>query len=118
MQRISKLFAERKNNILSVYFTAGQPKLNDTVEISKTVSDKGVDMSEIGIPYSDPMADGPVIQNSSQIALDNGMSQKILFEQLKDIRKVTDIPLTKHKKIASYMLMSRQTAEFPFHLKW
>ena len=78
---------------MSVYFTACYPKLNDTVEIIKTLSDKGVDMIEIGIPYSDPMADGPVIQNSSQIALDNGMSQKILFEQLKDIRKVTDIPL-------------------------
>lgn len=93
MNRINKLFAEKGNNILSVYFTAGYPNLNDTVEIIKQLVAQGVDMIEIGIPFSDPMADGPVIQNSSQIALANGMTQNLLFEQLKDIRKVTDIPL-------------------------
>ncbi len=93
MNRINKLFAEKGSNILSVYFTAGYPQLNDTVEIIKQLSAQGVDMIEIGIPFSDPMADGPVIQNSSQIALANGMTQNLLFEQLKDIRKVTDIPL-------------------------
>lgn len=93
MNRINKLFAEKRNNILSVYFTAGYPTLNDTVEIIKQLVAHGVDMIEIGIPFSDPMADGPVIQNSSQIALANGMTQNLLFEQLKDIRKVTDIPL-------------------------
>ncbi len=93
MNRINKLFAEKGNNILSVYFTAGYPQLNDTVEIIKQLSAQGVDMIEIGIPFSDPMADGPVIQNSSQIALANGMTQNTLFEQLKEIRKVTDIPL-------------------------
>ncbi|MDR3706033.1 MAG: tryptophan synthase subunit alpha [Paludibacteraceae bacterium] len=93
MNRINKLFAEKGNNILSVYFTAGYPRLNDTVEVIKQLSAHGVDMIEIGVPFSDPLADGPVIQNSSQVALKNGMSQKLLFEQLKDIRKVTDIPL-------------------------
>lgn len=93
MNRINKLFAEKPNNILSVYFTAGYPQLNDTVEIIRQLVDHGVDMIEIGIPFSDPMADGPVIQNSSQVALANGMSQNLLFEQLKDIRKVTNIPL-------------------------
>ena len=93
MNRINKLFKEKGNNILSVYFTAGYPNLNDTVEIIKQLSSKGVDLIEIGVTFSDPLADGPVIQHSSQVALKNGMSVKLLFEQLKDIRKVTDIPL-------------------------
>ena len=93
MNRINKLFKEKGNNILSVYFTAGYPNLNDTVEIIKQLSSKGVDLIEIGVPFSDPLADGPVIQHSSQVALKNGMSVKLLFEQLKGIRKVTDIPL-------------------------
>ncbi|MDR1698962.1 MAG: tryptophan synthase subunit alpha [Prevotellaceae bacterium] len=93
MNRLQQLFAKKKNNILSVYFTAGYPKLNDTVEIIKTLSDEGIDLIEIGIPFSDPMADGPVIQRSSQRALENGITQKLLFEQLKNIRKITDIPL-------------------------
>ncbi|MCM8872531.1 MAG: tryptophan synthase subunit alpha [Paludibacteraceae bacterium] len=93
MNRINKLFKEKGKNILSVYFTAGYPNLNDTVEIIRQLSSKGVDLIEIGVPFSDPLADGPVIQHSSQVALKNGMSVKLLFEQLKDIRKVTDIPL-------------------------
>jgi len=93
MSRIKKLFAAKSKNVLSVYFTAGYPQLNDTVEVIRQLASKGVDMVEIGIPFSDPLADGPVIQNSSQVALQNGMSQKLLFEQLKNIRQVTDIPL-------------------------
>ena len=93
MNRIDRLFATGKKNILSIYFTAGFPHLNDTVEIIKTLDSEGVDMLEIGVPFSDPMADGPVIQHSSGTALKNGMSQKVLFEQLKDVRKVTDVPL-------------------------
>ena len=93
MDRIEQLFSNKKKDIFSVYFTAGFPKLNDSVEIIKTLQEEGVDMIEIGIPYSDPMADGPVIQNSSQIALNNGISQKILFEKLKNIRKDVHIPL-------------------------
>ncbi len=93
MDRIAKLFSENKGNLLSVYFTAGYPMLDSTVEVIKELDAAGVNMIEIGVPFSDPMADGPVIQASSQKALNNGMSQKVLFEQLKDIRKVTDIPL-------------------------
>lgn len=93
MNRIDRLFENGKKDLLSIYFTAGYPHLNDTVEIIKTLDKKGVNLIEIGVPFSDPMADGPVIQNSSTIALRNGMSQKVLFDQLKDIRKVTDMPL-------------------------
>ena len=93
MNRLQQLFQKKKNNILSVYFTASYPKLNDTAEIIKTLVEEGIDLIEIGIPFSDPMADGPVIQRSSQLALENGISQKLLFEQLRDIRQVTDIPL-------------------------
>ena len=93
MDRIAKLFSEKKNNILSVYFTAGFPTKDSTVEVIKSLTAAGVDMIEIGVPFSDPMADGPVIQHSSQRALDNGMTQALLFEQLKNIRQVTDIPL-------------------------
>ena len=93
MNRIDKLFSEKKKNILSVYFTAGHPTLNSTVEIIQELEKSGVDMIEIGIPFSDPLADGPVIQQSSQVALKNGMSLKLLFEQLKDIREKVNIPL-------------------------
>lgn len=93
MNRIDKLFQQKKNNIFSIYFTAGHPGLNDTVPIIETLASSGVDMIEIGMPFSDPMADGPIIQKSSQIALENGMSLNLLFQQLKDIRKKTDIPL-------------------------
>lgn len=93
MNRIDRLFENGKKDILSIFFTAGYPHLNDTVEIIKTLDKKGVDLLEIGVPFSDPMADGPVIQHSNQVALANGMSQKVLVEQLKDIRKETDMPL-------------------------
>jgi tryptophan synthase alpha chain len=93
MNRIDKLFLTKKENILSIYFTAGHPELNDTVPIIKALQKSGADMIEIGMPFSDPMADGPVIQQSSQKALHNGMSLKLLFEQLKDIRKQVKIPL-------------------------
>lgn len=93
MDRLENLFAKKGKNILSVYFTAGFPTKDSTVEVIKSLAAAGVDMIEIGVPFSDPMADGPVIQHSSQCALNNGMTQKLLFEQLKDIRQVTDIPL-------------------------
>ena len=92
MNRINRLFKE-KSNILSIYFTAGHPALNSTVPVIKALSDAGANMIEIGMPFSDPMADGPVIQSSSSVALKNGMSLKLLFSQLKDIRRTTDIPL-------------------------
>jgi tryptophan synthase alpha chain len=93
MNRIDQLFQTKKQNVLSIYFTAGHPGLNDTVPIIKALEKSGVDMIEIGMPFSDPMADGPVIQQSSQKALVNGMSLKILFEQLKNIRLEVKIPL-------------------------
>ncbi len=91
--RINQLFETKKENILSVYFTAGFPKLNDTVEIIQELEKNGVDLIEIGIPFSDPTADGPTIQHSSEIALKNGMSLHLLFEQLKNIRQSVKIPL-------------------------
>jgi tryptophan synthase alpha chain len=91
--RINKLFQEKKERILSVYFTAGYPHLNDTRTIIQELVKNGVDLIEIGMPFSDPVADGPVIQHSSLIALRNGMSIRNLFEQLQDIRQSVDIPL-------------------------
>lgn len=93
MNRIKKLFEKKSGNILSVYFTAGYPGLNDTKTIIKTLADNGTDIIEIGMPFSDPLADGPVIQKSNDIALKNGMNIKLLFKQLENIRQETDIPL-------------------------
>jgi tryptophan synthase alpha chain len=91
--RINQLFETKKENILSVYFTAGFPKLNDTIEIIQELEKNGVDLIEIGIPFSDPTADGPTIQRSSETALKNGMSLHLLFDQLKNIRQSVKIPL-------------------------
>ena len=92
MNRIDQLFASKKN-VLNVYFTAGFPALNDTMQILKVLEKAGADMVEIGMPYSDPVADGPTIQESNQKALDNGMTIPVLFEQLKDLRKHISIPI-------------------------
>ena len=92
MNRIDKTLKE-KDNILSIYFTAGYPHLKSTNEIIKNLVSAGTDMIEIGLPFSDPLADGETIQMSSKIALDNGMSTKILFDQLKGIRNHVNIPL-------------------------
>jgi len=93
MNRIDELFNKKAGNILSVYFTAGYPALDSTVEIIRELASEGTDMIEIGVPFSDPVADGPVIQKSNDTALKKGMSLRLLFDQLKDIRKETDIPL-------------------------
>ena len=92
MNRIQHKLSENKK-ILSIYFSAGFPNLNDTVSLIENLAVNGVDMIEIGLPFSDPLADGPIIQESSAAALKNGMTSEILFEQLKDIRKSVDIPL-------------------------
>ena len=92
MNRINKVF-NKKKDILSIYFTAGFPELNDTCSIIQSLEQSGVDIIEIGLPYSDPLADGPTIQGSSAVALKNGMTTKILFNQLKNIRKKTEIPI-------------------------
>ena len=92
MNRINQKLQEDKK-LLSIYFTAGFPKINDTVSIIQELEKNGVDMIEIGLPFSDPLADGPTIQESSTIAIENGMMTSLLFEQLKDIRKSVQIPL-------------------------
>lgn len=93
MNRINKLFSEKKSNILSIYFCAGDPSLDATRSTVKTLESKGVDMIEIGIPFSDPMADGVVIQNAATRALRNGMTLRTLFSQLKGVRNEVSIPL-------------------------
>jgi tryptophan synthase alpha chain len=93
MNRIKKLFSEKNKNILSIYFTAGFPKLNDTGKILSALQKHGADLIEIGMPYSDPLADGPVIQQSSMIALNNGITIKKLFEQLENCRNNIHVPL-------------------------
>lgn len=92
MNRIKQKLQEDKK-ILSIYFTAGYPNLNDTVQIIQDLEKNGVDLIEIGLPFSDPLADGPTIQASSTTALKNGMHTSLLLEQLKDIRKTVSIPL-------------------------
>lgn len=92
MNRINQKLNQDKK-LLSIYFTAGYPNINDTVSIIQNLEQSGVDMIEIGLPFSDPLADGPTIQASSTAALKNGMTTEKLFEQLKDIRKSVSIPL-------------------------
>lgn len=93
MNRINQLFSRKQKDILSIYFCAGFPTLEGTVNTIKVLEKKGVNMIEIGIPFSDPMADGPVIQHAATQALKNGMTLKLIFDQLKDIRKEVSIPL-------------------------
>lgn len=93
MNRITQLFEPGKKGILSVYFTAGFPRRDDTTAILEALQQNGIDMAEIGIPFSDPMADGPVIQHSADRALRNGMSLRLLFEQLRQVREKVSIPL-------------------------
>ena len=92
MNRIKQKLQEDKK-IFSVYFSAGYPSLNDTVQIIQDLEKNGVDMIEIGLPFSDPLADGPTIQASSTQALHNGMTTQVLFDQLKEVRKTVSIPL-------------------------
>ncbi len=91
--RIQTLFSNKTTSILSVYFTAGYPQFDDTISVLQALQSRGVDLVEIGIPFSDPVADGPVIQASNHQALQNGMTIKKLFAQLKNVRKDIYIPL-------------------------
>ena len=93
MNRLTKLFEKQKKYLLSIYFTAGFPKLDDTVKVLIALEKSGVDFVEIGIPFSDPVADGEVIQKSSQWALANGMNLNLLFDQLRNIRSKVKIPI-------------------------
>ena len=92
LNRINKKLQDSKK-LLSIYFTAGYPHLNDTANILKQLQNSGVDMVEIGMPFSDPLADGPTIQHSGTVALKNGMTSRVLFNQLKEIRQDIHIPL-------------------------
>jgi tryptophan synthase alpha chain len=91
--RITNLFKQKKENILSVFYTAGFPALNDTIRISEFLENADADIIEIGIPFSDPVADGPTIQASNKIALDNGMTLRLLLEQVREIRKRVKLPI-------------------------
>ncbi len=93
MSRIQQLFSHKKTNILNIYFTAGFPQLHSTGEIIQVLDEAGADLIEVGMPYSDPLADGPTIQQSGQVALKNGMTLDILFEQLAEVRQHTNVPL-------------------------
>jgi tryptophan synthase alpha chain len=91
--RIKKLFEDKKEKVLNVYCTAGYPQLNSTLEVMKALQQNGADLIELGMPYSDPLADGPVIQASGAQALKNGMTISKLFEQLSDFRMKIDVPV-------------------------
>ena len=93
MNRINQLFEQKSRGILSIYFCAGSPKTDNTVEVIRTLEAQGVDLIEIGIPFSDPMADGPVIQDAATQALRGGMTLRRLLDQLKDVRSEVRIPL-------------------------
>lgn len=93
MSRLQKLFSMKNRNVLNVYCTAGYPELNSTLTVMKSLEENGVDIIELGMPYSDPLADGPVIQASGSKALNNGMTISVLFEQLKELRKEINVPV-------------------------
>jgi tryptophan synthase alpha chain len=93
MNSIQKLFQKKDTNLLSIYFTCGFPKLNDTTKVISSLEKSGVDFIEVGLPFSDPLADGPTIQESSQKALENGINLDIVFEQLMTIKETNKTPL-------------------------
>ncbi|MFB9865537.1 tryptophan synthase subunit alpha [Rufibacter immobilis] len=91
--RLTRLFQEKSGNLLNIYFTAGYPKLDDTVTILEELEAAGADLVEIGMPFSDPLADGPTIQASNQVALENGMSIRKLMAQLQGVRERVSLPI-------------------------
>lgn len=93
MSRISELFARKKHRVLNVYCTAGFPQMDSTLKVMKSLQENGADLIELGMPYSDPLADGSVIQHSSSVAIANGMTIAKLFEQLNGFRKEVNLPV-------------------------
>jgi tryptophan synthase alpha chain len=93
MNSIQELFQKKDQNLLSIYFTCGYPKLEDTARVIQELSSSNVDFIEVGLPYSDPLADGPTIQDSSQKALENGINLDIVFEQLMTVKETNQTPL-------------------------
>jgi tryptophan synthase alpha chain len=98
MSRLQHTFQKKSNSILNVYCTAGYPQLNSTLEVMKALQDNGTNIIELGMPYSDPLADGPVIQHSGSVALANGMTIAKLFEQLKDFRNNSPLGVPEQAK--------------------
>ncbi len=110
MNRLSKLFNKKQSGLLSVYFTAGFPHLDSTVEVISALCSRGVDMVEVGIPFSDPMADGPVIQHSGSVALRNGMTLSLLLDQVREARCIYhDTPFIAMGYINPIMQMGVET---------
>lgn len=93
MNRLTSLFQQKDRHILNIYFTAGFPNMEDTAPIIRALSKAGVDLIEIGMPYSDPLADGPTIQQSGQQAIENGMTLEVLFDQIAEVRQEVETPL-------------------------
>jgi len=93
MNRINELFDKTRKPVLNCYWSSGYPQLHSTLEVMKALQEHGADIIELGMPYSDPLADGPVIQHSSAVALSNGMTMAILFEQLREFRKFIHLPV-------------------------
>ncbi|MBI3883568.1 MAG: tryptophan synthase subunit alpha [Sphingobacteriales bacterium] len=93
MSKIETLFKQKNNNVLNVYCTAGYPNLDSTISVMQSLQQYGANLIELGMPYSDPLADGEVIQQSGALALENGMTIKVLFEQLKDVKKSVSVPI-------------------------
>lgn len=93
MNSVQQIFQQKDKDLLSIFFTAGFPKLEDTTTIISELSSNGVDFIEVGLPYSDPLADGPTIQHSSSVALSNGMNLDVVFEQLTSIKNTNKTPL-------------------------
>ena len=91
--RLTQLFAKKPNGLLSVFYTAGFPKLDDTVPVGVALAQAGADLIEVGIPFSDPVADGPTIQESNKIALENGISVKTILQQVRALRSQVQIPI-------------------------
>ena len=105
MSRLKNLFKKDENKLI-VFITAGFPKKESTEDLVLQAIEGGADMIEIGIPFSDPQADGPIIQKASEIALSNGISLSIIFNQVRSIRKKTDIPISNEKKGIVYYLLA------------
>jgi tryptophan synthase alpha chain len=93
MSRLSELFKKQNERVLNVYCTAGFPQLNSTLQVMESLQANGANIIELGMPYSDPLADGEVIQSSGNVALANGMTIDTLFEQLKNMRAAIHIPV-------------------------
>ncbi|MGN6491362.1 MAG: tryptophan synthase subunit alpha [Agriterribacter sp.] len=93
MSRLQELFKRKQNKVLNIYCTAGYPALNSTLEVMQALQENGADIIELGIPYSDPLADGPVIQESGGVALHNGMTIKVLISQLQQLRSTVSVPV-------------------------